>query len=112
MCDSVSAAVRQNSESISNTANTGVSHEAIHAVVLAVRDVIHAYNWDCTPGRWLVYGRCVGRLVGQVDPPMRGSAGRSSGPAGSEKSGPVSYPLARLLQVLRLLMPRTQNRSG
>jgi hypothetical protein len=59
MCDSISAAaVRQNSlsgcESISNTGtaqpqrpNAGVSHKAIHAAVLAVRDAIPAYtHWQ------------------------------------------------------------------
>jgi hypothetical protein len=40
-----------------NTAATR-SRDAIqwwHAAVQAVRDAIPAYNWDCTPGRWLVY---------------------------------------------------------
>ena len=38
-----------------DTANAGVSHDAIRVAVQAVRDAAPGYDWNCAPGRWLAY---------------------------------------------------------
>jgi hypothetical protein len=48
-------AVRMNGNSMSNTMNTGVSHDRITDASVSVLEAIDAYQWDCTPGRWLLY---------------------------------------------------------
>ena len=55
LCHMIDEAVRLNGNSISNTMNAGVSHDMITAATVAVREAIGAYQWDCTPGRWLMY---------------------------------------------------------
>jgi len=40
---------------MNSTKHAGVSHEAIVAAAAAVRDGAQGYDWDCTPGRWLLY---------------------------------------------------------
>jgi hypothetical protein len=55
LCNKIHIAVDQNSISMSNTQNAGVSHEDIVAAVDRVRDATERYDWDCVPGRWLMY---------------------------------------------------------
>jgi hypothetical protein len=55
ICTAVLDAVEHNSQSMSNTAHAGVSHDAILAAVQLVRDAVPGYDWDCIPGycQWL-----------------------------------------------------------
>jgi hypothetical protein len=60
VCTAVLDAKEHNSQSMSNTAHAGVSHDAILAAVQLVRDAVPGYDWDCMPGRcmpgyWLTY---------------------------------------------------------
>jgi hypothetical protein len=47
ICTAVLDAVEHNSQSMSNTAHAGVSHDAILAAVQLVRDAVPGYDWDC-----------------------------------------------------------------
>ena len=49
LCDTIEEAVRWNSESMSNTENAGVD------AVDRVRGAVAGYEWECDPGRWLMY---------------------------------------------------------
>ena len=40
---------------MSNTEHAGVSHKDIVDAVARVRETAPGYDWDCVPGRWLVY---------------------------------------------------------
>jgi hypothetical protein len=51
----IAEAVRVNGNSMSNTMNAGVSHDRITDATVSVLEAIDAYQWDCTPGRWLLY---------------------------------------------------------
>jgi hypothetical protein len=55
LCDSIQNAVRLNGASMSNTEHAGVSHKDIADAVARVRETAPGYDWDCIPGRWLVY---------------------------------------------------------
>ena len=55
LCDSIQNAVRLNGASMSNTEHAGVSHKDIVDAVARVRETAPGYDWDCVPGRWLVY---------------------------------------------------------
>ena len=55
VCDAIDAAVTHNAESMSNTQNAGVSHTDITDAVEEVRAKAAEYQWDCTPGKWLIY---------------------------------------------------------
>jgi hypothetical protein len=55
LCDAIDDAVARNAESMSNTQNAGVSHSDISKAVEAVRSAAIDYQWDCIPGKWLIY---------------------------------------------------------
>ena len=55
LCDAIEIAVDRNAESLSDTRNAGVSHSAILDAVSFVRSASNGYQWDCEPGRWLIY---------------------------------------------------------
>ena len=55
LCDAMKIAVDRNAESLSDTRNAGVSHSAILDAVSFVRSASTVYQWDCEPGRWLIY---------------------------------------------------------
>ena len=55
MCDAIDEAVARNSESMSDTRNAGVSHSDILDAVEEVRRATQGYQWDCIPGKWLIY---------------------------------------------------------
>lgn len=55
LCELIEAAVSRNAESMSNTINAGVSHSDILDAIAEVRLALAMYNWDCIPGRWLIY---------------------------------------------------------
>ena len=55
LCELIEAAVSRNAESMSNTINAGVSHSDILDAIAKVRLALAMYNWDCIPGRWLIY---------------------------------------------------------
>ena len=48
-------AVVKNGEGLSNTNNAGVSHRDTLDAVQNVRETLSGYEWDCEPGRWLIY---------------------------------------------------------
>jgi hypothetical protein len=52
----IADATLKNSFSLSNTRNAGISHIAINDAVDLAQDVLKIeYDWDCLPGRWLIY---------------------------------------------------------
>ena len=56
ICKTIADATLKNSFSLSNTRNAGISHTAINDAVDLVKDVLKIeYDWDCLPGRWLIY---------------------------------------------------------
>ena len=55
LCDAIEEAVERNSESMGNTQNAGVSHNDIDIAVSDVRVSATVFQWDCEPGRWLMY---------------------------------------------------------
>ena len=55
ICDAIDEAVARNSESMSDTRNAGVSHSDILDAVEEVRRATQGYQWDCIPGKWLIY---------------------------------------------------------
>jgi hypothetical protein len=56
ICDAIADATLNNGMSLSNTRNAGIAHRAISAAVCRVKEVLNAgYEWDCLPGKWLVY---------------------------------------------------------
>ena len=55
LCNAIEAAAERNAESLSDTRNAGVSHENICSAANAVREAIDGYDWNCDPGRWLIY---------------------------------------------------------
>ena len=56
ICDAIAAATLKNGMSLSNTRNAGISHRAISAAVCRVKEILNTgYEWDCLPGKWLVY---------------------------------------------------------
>ena len=55
LCEAVEDAVRWNGMSMSNTENAGVSHKDIVDAVTRVREAVPVYDWECVPGRWLIY---------------------------------------------------------
>ena len=55
LCEFIEAAVVRNGESMSNTSKAGVSHSEILDAARDVRAALSGYNWDCIPGRWLIY---------------------------------------------------------
>ena len=55
LCHMIVEAVRMNGNSMSNTMHAGVSHDRITAASVAVLEAVDTYQWDCTPGRWLMY---------------------------------------------------------
>jgi hypothetical protein len=55
LCDAIELAVARNAESLRDTRNAGVSHDAITAAIDVIRMVSRNYDWDCTPGKWLIY---------------------------------------------------------
>lgn len=55
LCNAVEQAVTSNAESMSNTQNAGVSHSNILLAANEVRRLLPEYDWDCTPGKWLIY---------------------------------------------------------
>jgi hypothetical protein len=55
LCEFIDAAVARNGESMSNTSHAGVSHSAILDATADVRAALVGYDWDCVPGRWLIY---------------------------------------------------------
>lgn len=55
LCDAVESAVDFNASSLSDTRNAGVQHGDILDAVNAVRQAATGYDWDCTPGQWLIY---------------------------------------------------------
>jgi hypothetical protein len=55
LCEFIDAAVARNGESMSNTSHAGVSHSAIFDATAEVRVALVGYDWDCVPGRWLIY---------------------------------------------------------
>ncbi len=55
LCHMITEAVRVNGNSMNNTMNAGVSHDRIADATVSVLEAIDAYQWDCTPERWLLY---------------------------------------------------------
>ena len=55
LCDALELAIKQNEESMSDTRNAGVSHSETLVAISEVQDLIPGYQWNCVPGRWLVY---------------------------------------------------------
>jgi hypothetical protein len=56
ICDALDAAVERNAASMSNTRNAGISHDDISDAVCSVRAILmQGYEWDCVPGKWLIY---------------------------------------------------------
>ena len=55
LCEFIEAAVVRNGESMSNTSKAGVSHSEILDAARDVRAALPGYNWNCVPGRWLIY---------------------------------------------------------
>ena len=55
LCEAIETAVMHNAESMSNTQNAGVSHGDILNAASRVRAELDGYDWNCTPGRWLIY---------------------------------------------------------
>ena len=55
LCDKIALAVQANAASMNNTQSAGVSHTAITAAIHAIRNEFNHYQWDCTPGKWLIY---------------------------------------------------------
>ena len=55
LCDAIDTAVVKNGEGMSNTGHAGVSHGDILDAVRGVREALSGYEWDCEPGRWLIY---------------------------------------------------------
>jgi hypothetical protein len=55
LCEFIEAAVVRNGESMSNTSKAGVSHGKILDAARDVRAALPGYDWDCVPGRWLIY---------------------------------------------------------
>ena len=55
LCDAVERAVDFNARSMSDTQNAGVVHASILGAVDVVRAACPGYQWDCVPGRWLIY---------------------------------------------------------
>jgi hypothetical protein len=67
--------VSANAENMSNTAHAGVDHDAIRDAVQAAKALVHGYNWDCEPGRWLIYRLLLALPYPAkvVMPPLQGS---------------------------------------
>ena len=55
LCDALELAVKQNEESISDMRNAGISHSETLNAINVVQDLVPGYQWNCVPGRWLVY---------------------------------------------------------
>jgi len=55
LCNTIEVAVVKNGEGLSNTSNAGVSHRDTLDAVQNVRETLSGYDWDCEPGRWLIY---------------------------------------------------------
>jgi hypothetical protein len=55
LCDALELAVERNAESMSDTRKAGVSHSEIRDAISEVQALTTGYQWNCVPGRWLVY---------------------------------------------------------
>ena len=55
LCYAIEMAVDRNAESLGDTRNAGVSHSATLEAAADVRAATLGYQWDCEPGRWLIY---------------------------------------------------------
>ena len=51
----ICSAATANSASMSSTEHAGVDHRAIYSAAHSVQQLAPNYDWDCLPGKWLMY---------------------------------------------------------
>ena len=55
MSSRICCATAVNALSMSNTAHAGVDHNAINSAARSVQQLAKHYDWNCLPGKWLMY---------------------------------------------------------